>query len=169
MLFRSKGDPLRSGEARMGRRRLLRRFGCGGFGVLRHLIQAFSSTGPESGRTEQRSPREAAQASRPFSFIRTLTVGFGLAPNLLTLPRPQGLGKALAGLSLSPIWGLALTAGGEFRPALRTSAARTEQPLRTMTKRFGRGKRLCPSEPECGPCQSAPQIGTQPEIGRRRS
>src|SRR5882724_10681697 len=33
-----------------------------------------------------RKPREA---SRPFSFIRTVTVGFGIAPNLLTL-LPQG-------------------------------------------------------------------------------
>jgi hypothetical protein len=35
--------------------------------------------------------------SRPFSFIRTLTVGFGIAPNLLTLLVKE---KALAGLSL---------------------------------------------------------------------
>jgi len=33
--------------------------------------------------------------SRPFSFIRTLTVGFGITPNLLTLLREK---KALAGL-----------------------------------------------------------------------
>jgi len=31
-------------------------------------------------------PREMRQ-SRPFSFIRTLTVGFGITPNLLTLPQ----------------------------------------------------------------------------------
>jgi hypothetical protein len=38
--------------------------------------------------------------SRPFSFIRTLTVGFGITPNLLTL-FPKDLGKeALAGLGL---------------------------------------------------------------------
>jgi hypothetical protein len=40
--------------------------------------------------------------SRPFSFIRTLTVGFGIAPNLLTLfskGMTQGK-KALAGLGL---------------------------------------------------------------------
>src|SRR3954453_4797666 len=59
--------------------------------------------------------------SRPFSFIRTLTVGFGITPNLLTLPR--GVRKALAGLGLST-----LTAGGDFHPALRTSAARYERP-----------------------------------------
>jgi hypothetical protein len=34
--------------------------------------------------------------SRPFSFIRTLTVGLGITPNLLTLP--HRLREALAGL-----------------------------------------------------------------------
>ena len=56
---------------------------------------------------------------KPFSFIRTLTVGLGFAPNLLTLP-PKEIsrrGKALAGLGVA-----ALTAGGDFHPALRTSA-----------------------------------------------
>jgi hypothetical protein len=52
--------------------------------------------------------------SRPFSFIRTLTVGFGIAPNLLALPVGR---KALAGLGY-----VAFTAGGEFHPALRTFA-----------------------------------------------
>src|SRR5258706_10029623 len=58
--------------------------------------------------------------SRPFSFIRTLTVGFGIAPNWLTLLKEK---KALAGLGY-----LTLTAGGDFHPALRTSAARYERP-----------------------------------------
>jgi hypothetical protein len=51
------------------------------------------------------APR-ALRLSRPFSFIRTLTVGFGITPNLLTLP--QGLRKALAGLGFRPYrrWGL---------------------------------------------------------------
>jgi hypothetical protein len=54
--------------------------------------------------------------SRPFSFIRTLTVGFGIAPNLLTLQLKQKIEKkALAGLG-----NFAFTAGGEFHPALRT-------------------------------------------------
>src|SRR3954449_7699679 len=58
--------------------------------------------------------------SRPFSFIRTMTVGFGITPNLLTLPLAR---KALAGLGL-----FTLTAGGDFHPALRTSATRYERP-----------------------------------------
>ena len=68
---------------------------------------------------------------KPFSFIRTVTVGFGVAPNLLTLPfgkipfQEDSWGKALAGLGLAT-----LTAGGDFHPALRTSAARDERPDR---------------------------------------
>jgi hypothetical protein len=42
-----------------------------------------------------------------FSFIRTVTVGPGIAPDLLT--------SSLSARGL----GLPLTAGGEFRPALR--------------------------------------------------
>jgi hypothetical protein len=54
--------------------------------------------------------------SRPFSFIRTLTVGFGIAPNLLTLLLKKFQeNKALAGLGC-----FTLTAGGDFHPALRT-------------------------------------------------
>jgi hypothetical protein len=45
-------------------------------------------------------PNAKAQASPPFSFIRTLTVGFGITPNLLTLfLKPEK--KALAGLGFS--------------------------------------------------------------------
>src|SRR6266481_2476179 len=58
------------------------------------------------------APRGTCGLSRPFSFIRTFTVGFGIAPNLLALPVGR---KALAGLG-----DLAFTAGGEFHPALRT-------------------------------------------------
>jgi hypothetical protein len=74
------------------------------------------------------APR-AMRLSQPFSFIRTLTVGFGITPNLLTLfpkgiPRREFQGKkALAGLGC-----FAFTAGGDFHPALRTSAARYGQP-----------------------------------------
>jgi hypothetical protein len=50
---------------------------------------------------------------QPFSFIRTLTVGFGIAPNLLTLLRG---GEGARGLGLSSPF----TAGGDFHPALRT-------------------------------------------------
>jgi hypothetical protein len=76
--------------------------------------------------------RAKAQASRPFSFIRTLTVGFGITPNLLTLflgelhrsSRKEGA----RGLGL-----FAFTAGGDFHPALRTSAARLSGLRGTMT------------------------------------
>jgi hypothetical protein len=79
------------------------------------------------------TPREL-RLSRPFSFIRTLTVGFGFTPNLLTLPWVR---KALAGLGC-----VTLTAGGDFHPALRTSAARYEQPTGIMAKGGGASKNL---------------------------
>jgi hypothetical protein len=92
-------------------------------------------------------PTRMRGPTRPFSFIRTLTVGFGVTPNLLTLlPKesPQAIPgeisekkKALAGLGY-----LTLTAGGEFHPALRTSAARDERP----EIKYGEG-RLCQQEP----------------------
>jgi hypothetical protein len=75
--------------------------------------------------TRNDQPR-TMRLSRPFSFIRTLTVGFGITPNLLTLFPKGGLSpenKALAGLGC-----VTLTAGGDFHPALRTSAARYERP-----------------------------------------
>ncbi len=47
----------------------------------------------------------------PLSFIRTMTVGSGIAPDLLTLRKTKGA------RGLGP---KAHTAGGEFHPALRT-------------------------------------------------
>jgi hypothetical protein len=48
------------------------------------------------------------------SFIRTITVGSGIAPDLLTLSHQK---KALAG---SACWCADHTAGGELHPALKT-------------------------------------------------
>src|ERR1700732_1433680 len=82
---------------------------------------------PESGREGlQRTTRHALRPSVPPSSIRTVTVGFGFAPNLLPLPNPAGA----RGLRRS----LAITAGGDFHPALRTSAGPLAQPslLRTQ-------------------------------------
>jgi hypothetical protein len=45
-----------------------------------------------------------------------LTVGFGIAPNLLTLPALAS-GQALAGWTAQKA---VITAGGDFHPALRT-------------------------------------------------
>jgi len=52
-----------------------------------------------------------------FSFIRTMTVGPGISPDLLTLST-----EALAGSQLFTLH----TAGGEFHPALRTQSDMTE-------------------------------------------
>jgi hypothetical protein len=69
-------------------------------------------------------PRDKARLSRPFSFIRTLTVGFGITPNLLTLfPKVKDGNKALAGLgslSLYRRWGLSPRPENIGRPGWTT-------------------------------------------------
>ncbi|MGY3076499.1 hypothetical protein ACVWZZ_002870 [Bradyrhizobium sp. LM6.10] len=89
-----EGHPLRLCEARMlrrgilwNRRRRLGWLGRFGLGVLQHLIHGFPQLRTRiraHGTTNSRILR--CVCHRPFSFIRTLTVGFGVAPNLLTLP-----------------------------------------------------------------------------------
>ena len=53
--------------------------------------------------TRNDAPREKRGRRNPFSFIRTLTVGFGIAPNLLTLLLKKLKKKALAGLGFAPL------------------------------------------------------------------
>src|ERR1700737_3277100 len=61
--------------------------------------------------------------------LRTLTVGFGITPNLLTLfPEEDFKRREQGARGLGSC--LTLTAGGDFHPALRTSAARYERPGR---------------------------------------
>jgi hypothetical protein len=64
--------------------------------------------------------REVAAVARTSSFIRTLTVGPGITPDLLTPARDS---RALAGSQPS-----LLTAGGEFHPALKTCTGTTPAP-----------------------------------------
>jgi len=71
------------------------------------------------------APAKRQGLSQPFSFIRTLTVGFGITPNLLTpavgiVPSAR---RSRASRALAPF-----TAGGDFHPALRTSASRNGWP-----------------------------------------
>src|SRR5436309_10488077 len=99
--------------------------------ILQHLIHGFPLSGPESGHTERRAARNAAVATVLFhpDFNRRLR-------NCTESADPSSLGtKALAGLGLST-----LTAGGDFHPALRTSAARDERPDRNMTPLRGHSK-----------------------------
>src|ERR1700730_12751110 len=86
--------------------------------------------------------------SRPFSFIRTLTVGFGIAPNLLTLfPKQTGRRRSRA-------WVLAtLTAGGDFHPVLRTSAVRYVRPSGNYGEWPGRQQAPPLSEIGMPPCR----------------
>jgi hypothetical protein len=58
---------------------------------------AFLFQDQNQGTRNEKARATAALAPRPFSFIRTLTVGFGIAPNLLTLLLREEE-KALAGL-----------------------------------------------------------------------
>ena len=67
---------------------------------------------PESGRTIRNPARRGGPFSVSFSFIRTITVGSGITPDLLTFPIV--LGKRSRALAET------LTAGGDFHPALRT-------------------------------------------------
>jgi hypothetical protein len=107
---------------------------------LQHLIHGFPHSGPESGHTEQQAAQNL-RLSQPFSFIRTLTVGFGITPNLLTL-LPKG------GKRRSRAWALStLTAGGDFHPALRTSAARLSGLLMIMASGGCASKAFTPANP----------------------
>src|SRR4051794_22559586 len=103
--------------------------------VLQHLIHGFPLSGPESGHTERRTARKAAVATVLFH------PDFNRRPrNRTESAAPSSVvRKALAGLGY-----ITLTAGGDFHPALRTSAARYERPEGTMTARMGRGKRHRP-------------------------
>ena len=73
---------------------------------------------------------------KPFSFIRTLTVGFGFTPNLLTLPPCQER-KALAGLGfrLYRRWGLSPRPENIGRPGM-------DRPGWNYKAHFPAGKRL---------------------------
>src|SRR3954453_16659242 len=92
--------------------------------ILQHLIHGFPLSGPESGHTERRAARSATVATVLFhpDYNRRLR-------NRTESADPSLARKALAGLGLST-----LTAGGDFHPALRTSAARYEQPDRNYAQ-----------------------------------
>src|ERR1700722_5704430 len=80
--------------------------------------------------------------SRPFSFIRTLTVGFGIAPNLLTLAR-GGARRSRAWVS-SPNrrWGISPRPESIGRPGWTTSGNYDEsQPPQQAS---GHGESACP-------------------------
>src|SRR3954453_9841673 len=110
--------------------------------ILQHLIHGFPLSGPESGHTERRAARNAAVATVLFhpDFNRRLR-------NCTESADPSSLGtKALAGLGLST-----LTAGGDFHPALRTSAARDERPKGTMPKPRAFSRPVGHGQPPCPP------------------
>jgi len=93
---------VRASRGRIGDDRGILGFGsvfCFGI-VWRHLIHGFLLWDQNQGRRDD-APRGIRGASRPFSFIRTLTVGLGIAPNLLTLP--SEVKEGARGLGLPPL------------------------------------------------------------------
>src|SRR5690348_13624305 len=101
---------------------------------------------PESGRTGLKGRRAMRAPIFPFSSIRTVTVGFGIAPNLLTPPIAR---RALAGFGDHAPF----TAGGDFHPAPRTRSDRNptdaiNAALATPMQRFSRAPRDHPEPTE---------------------
>jgi len=89
---------------------------------LQHLIHGFPLSGPESGHTERDSPTQTRGAIATVLFHPD----YNRRPRNHTEsadPSSQRGRKALAGLGY-----VTLTAGGDFRPALRTSAVRNGRP-----------------------------------------
>jgi hypothetical protein len=123
---------------------------------LQHLIHGFPLSGPESGHTERQEPTQKRWASRPFSFIRTLTVGFGITPNLLTLFPRESVEEFMGNKALAGLGYFTFTAGGDFHPALRTSAARLSGLTATManardaSKDLRHGNLHVPNDPTAG-------------------
>src|ERR1700761_5595785 len=123
---------------------------------------------PETGRAITQRPHVPVEPGMRqltlsrFSFIRTVTVGPGIAPGLLTLRSSRREGAR--GLPRR----VADTAGGEFRPALRTLSALRAGPslsrepaapgLARATRLLTRSLRECQSE----------QASTHREIAVRR-
>jgi hypothetical protein len=65
------------------------------------------------------TPAAKTPASRPFSFIRTLTVGFGITPNLLTLPQREEGARGLGQIDPYRRWGLSPRPENISRPVER--------------------------------------------------
>src|SRR6266446_10252802 len=82
---------------------------------------------PESGREGiQRTTRHALRQSFPLSSIRTVTVGFGFTPNLLTLPNPGRRSRALAIARHHRRWGLSPRPENVGRTTARPWVLRTQ-------------------------------------------
>jgi hypothetical protein len=129
---------------------------------LQHLIHGFPLSGPESGHTEQQAAQNL-RLSQPFSFIRTLTVGFGITPNLLTLV-PKGGKKALAGLGfVHPYrrWGLSPRPENIGRPV--------ERPVDDYGEWRVRQQGLNPGESACPHAFGATARSHSSDLSGRRS
>ena len=105
----------------------------------------------------------AMRLSRPFSFIRTMTVGFGFTPNLLTLflrfPEEEGA-RGLGLLRLYRRWGLSPRPENIGCPVLGNLTG-------TMTNGRGASKRLPIGNPHV-PMPPARDCGRGPGSAKRR-
>jgi hypothetical protein len=108
--------------------------------------------------------KASREAPQPFSFIRTLTVGFGFAPNLLTLPpfREEGA-RGLGRRRPYRRWGLSPRPENIGRSGM-------ERPDWNYKARFSAGKRLKHAETACPHAQESNLGGARAgEIGLANS
>src|SRR3954464_8666339 len=107
---------------------------------------AFLFQDPTPGIRNSGAHAKSRETPQPFSFIRTRTVGLGIAPNLLTLfPRTFSRKRGARGLRLlHPYrrWGLSPRPENISRPAWAALRA-------TMPGRPGAGKHLWHGESGC--------------------
>src|ERR1700685_2965692 len=90
------------------------------------------------------APREM-RLSRPFSFIRTLTVGFGIAPNLLTLfPKREKGARGLGLVHPYRRWGISPRPENIGRPDGRPGANYDEGWPRQQAPCYGES--ACPHD-----------------------
>src|SRR5690242_13139029 len=102
---------------------------------------------------------------KPFSFIRTVTVGFGIAPNLLTLLLGREGGARGLGLR-HPYrrWGFSPRPENIGRPEWTTCPREYDQ-RRGVSKHLWHGEKACPHAPETG---RARVIRGRPLLGPRQ-
>jgi hypothetical protein len=142
-------------------------FGSGLGSVLQHLIHGFPLSGPESGHTERpAAPRGATAATVLFhpDFNRRLRNRTESADpaSPWNSRKSAEANQALAGLGSST-----LTAGGEFHPALRTSAARDERPGWNYAERPAPQQAACPSGIRMSVMTEGGPAAPKPAIRRR--
>src|SRR5690606_29887393 len=111
--------------------------------------------GISSGNGKTTGGRRRVARGFPFSIIRTMTVGPGIAPDLLTLPRrPAGAGGSFVRRSRAGCLRI-ITAGGESRPAPRTKPmncnAAVQRTAFIGNREFITAGKILPARRDCAP------------------